>query len=55
MQMKRFLLALRATESDIQKHLKLEDLHDRNETLYHRILVDHIEGEFSPLLLRSLD
>lgn len=49
MQMKRFLLALRATESDIQKHLKLEDLHDRNETLYHRILVDHIE-EMAPLI-----
>ena len=25
----------------------LEDLHDRNETLYHRVLVDHIE-EMAP-------
>ena len=44
MQMARFLKALRSTESDIQKNIKLEDLHDTNETLYHRILVDHIEG-----------
>ena len=27
----------------------LEDLHDRNETLYHRVLVDHIE-EMAPLI-----
>lgn len=44
MQMERFLVALRSTESNIQKNIKLEDLHDTNETLYHRILVDHIEG-----------
>ncbi|MGK3754848.1 MAG: hypothetical protein ACI8RD_007157 [Bacillariaceae sp.] len=46
MQMERFLISLRATKSTIQKNIKLEDLHDRNETLYHRILVDHIEGTF---------
>ena len=44
MQIDRFLVTLRATESDIQKNILLEDLHDLNETLYHRILVDHIEG-----------
>jgi len=49
MQMARFLKALRSTESDIQKNIKLEDLHDTNETLYHRILVDHIE-EMAPLI-----
>eukprot|EP00536_Pseudo-nitzschia_multiseries_P012549 jgi/Psemu1/298150/fgenesh1_pm.485_\ len=49
MQKERFLRALRATESDIMKNLKLEDLHDTNETLYHRILVDHIE-EMAPLI-----
>ena len=27
----------------------LEDLHDRNETLYHRVIVDHIE-EVAPLI-----
>ena len=47
MQKERFLISLRATESAIQKNIKLEDLHDRNETLYHRILVDHIEGAFT--------
>ena len=46
MQMERFLVALRATPSDIQKNIQLEDLHDLNETLYHRILVDHIEGTY---------
>jgi hypothetical protein len=39
LQKERFLLALRSEESTIRKHLMLEDLHDRNETLYHRVLV----------------
>lgn len=42
-------MELRATKSDIQKNIQLEDLHDLNETLYHRILVDHIE-EMAPLI-----
>jgi len=33
----------------IRKNIILEDLHDRNETLYHRILVDHIE-EMAPII-----
>ncbi len=45
----RFLLALRAETSAIKKNIMLEDLHDRNETLYHRVLVDHIE-EMAPLI-----
>lgn len=49
MQEERFLTTLRATESNIQKNIQLEDLHDLNETLYHRILVDHIE-EMAPLI-----
>mmetsp|Transcript_912 Transcript_912/g.1924 ORF Transcript_912/g.1924 Transcript_912/m.1924 type:complete len:644 (+) Transcript_912:85-2016(+) len=49
MQTERFLVALRATKSDIEKNIQLEDLHDLNETLYHRILVDHIE-EMAPLI-----
>ena len=48
-QKERFLLALRNEPSNIKKHLLLEDLHDRNETLYHRVLVDHIE-EMAPLI-----
>lgn len=41
----RFLKSLRDLDSNIRKNLLLEDLHDRNETLYHRVLVDHIEGK----------
>ena len=46
-QKKRFLAALHDLDSNIRKNLLLEDLHDRNETLYHRVLVDHIE-EMAP-------
>ena len=49
LQKQRFLVALRNEESDIQKNLLLEDLHDRNETLYHRVLVDHMD-EMAPLI-----
>jgi hypothetical protein len=48
-QKERFLIALRAEESNIRKNILLEDLHDRNETLYHRVLVDHIE-EMAPII-----
>jgi malate dehydrogenase (oxaloacetate-decarboxylating)(NADP+) len=48
-QKERFLIGLRELDSDIRKNIMLEDLHDRNETLYHRILVDHIE-EMAPLI-----
>ena len=54
MQMDRFLLELRATKSPIQKNVMLEDLHDRNETLYHRILVDHIEGKLLYIYISRL-
>lgn len=39
LQAEHFLETLRAEESNIRKYLLLEDLHDRNETLYHRVLV----------------
>jgi len=48
-QKERILLAIRNEDSAIRKNIILEDLHDRNETLYHRILVDHIE-EMAPLI-----
>jgi malate dehydrogenase (oxaloacetate-decarboxylating)(NADP+) len=48
-QKERFLKTLRDLDSNISKNLLLEDLHDRNETLYHRILVDHLE-EMAPLI-----
>ena len=43
MQAKRMLQAIRDNDSDIGKNKCIEDLHDRNETLYHRLLVDNIE------------
>lgn len=48
-QIERFLMAFHSEENDIKKHLMLEDLHDRNETLYHRIIIDHVE-EMAPLI-----
>jgi hypothetical protein len=49
LQKERFLIAFHAEESNIRKNILLEDLHDRNETLYHRVLVDHIE-EMAPII-----
>ena len=43
LQKEKVLEEIRGAETMIQKHLILEDVHDRNETLYHRILVDHME------------
>jgi malate dehydrogenase (oxaloacetate-decarboxylating)(NADP+) len=48
-QKRRVLKSIRSEESNIRKNIILEDLHDRNETLYHRILVDHME-EMAPLI-----
>mmetsp|Transcript_14650 Transcript_14650/g.19118 ORF Transcript_14650/g.19118 Transcript_14650/m.19118 type:complete len:622 (+) Transcript_14650:485-2350(+) len=45
----KILASLREETSNIKKNIMLEDVHDRNETLYHRILVDHIE-EVAPLI-----
>lgn len=49
LQKERVLKAIREEESPIRKHIILEDLHDRNETLYHRVILDHIE-EMAPLI-----
>ena len=49
LQQERFLEAIRSENSNIKKNIMLEDLHDRNETLYHRVLVDNIE-EMAPLI-----
>jgi len=48
-QIARVLTWIRNEESPIKKNIMLEDLHDRNETLYHRILVDYIE-EMAPII-----
>ena len=44
LQKDRFLQTLRAETSKIKQNILLEDLHDRNETLYHRVLVDHVSN-----------
>jgi len=48
-QKERVLQEIRAEPSMIRKHIILEDVHDRNETLYHRILVDHMV-EMAPII-----
>lgn len=48
-QKERVLQEIRAEPSMIRKHQIIEDVHDRNETLYHRILVDHME-EMAPII-----
>ena len=48
-QKERVLQEIRAETSMIRKHQIIEDVHDRNETLYHRILVDHME-EMAPII-----
>jgi len=49
LQEQRILTQIREEESFIRKNIIIEDLHDRNETLYHRLLVDHIE-ELAPII-----
>jgi len=44
-----FLRTLRGKDDPIDKNLLLRALHDRNETLFHRVLIDEIE-EAAPLV-----
>ena len=44
-----FMDKLREIEDPMEKNLLLRSLHDRNETLFHRVLVDHVE-EVAPLV-----
>jgi malate dehydrogenase (oxaloacetate-decarboxylating)(NADP+) len=48
-QMERVVNAIRSQPNDVSKNLYLENLHDRNETLFHRIISEHIE-EMAPLI-----
>eukprot|EP00598_Pedospumella_elongata_P000519 CAMPEP_0184978344 /NCGR_PEP_ID=MMETSP1098-20130426/8864_1 /TAXON_ID=89044 /ORGANISM="Spumella elongata, Strain CCAP 955/1" /LENGTH=587 /DNA_ID=CAMNT_0027501465 /DNA_START=49 /DNA_END=1812 /DNA_ORIENTATION=+ len=48
-QVMRCMEHLRSCADDAAKNLYLQDLHNRNETLYHRLLVDFIE-EIAPLV-----
>jgi malate dehydrogenase (oxaloacetate-decarboxylating)(NADP+) len=40
---------MRSQEGPVEKNLYLQELHNRNETLFHRLLVEHIE-EIAPLV-----
>lgn len=42
-QLRRVMEHIRALPDNLSKAVYLQDLHNRNETLYHRVLVDHIE------------
>jgi hypothetical protein len=48
-QVQRTINHIRQLPTPVTQNLYLEDMHDRNETLFHRVLVDHIE-ELSPLV-----
>jgi hypothetical protein len=43
-QVNRTIEKIRSLPSDIAKNLYLQDLHNRNETLYHRVLVDFVRA-----------
>ncbi len=48
---------LRALPDDVSKNLYLQDLHNRNETLYHRIVIDYVSLNtfyFTPFLSSNL-
>ncbi len=48
-QIDRIMSNYRAKPNDLEKHINLTALHDRNETLFFRVIVDHIE-ELMPVL-----
>ena len=48
-QLQRSLDQMRDKETDLQKHVYLAGLHDRNETLFYRLVIDNLE-ETVPLI-----
>jgi malate dehydrogenase (oxaloacetate-decarboxylating)(NADP+) len=48
-QVERCLSHINGIEGDINKNLYLQDLQNRNETLFHRVLLDNIE-KMAPLI-----
>jgi hypothetical protein len=43
-QVQRCMSHLRSCPDPVSKNLYLQDLHNRNETLYHRLLVDYVSS-----------
>ena len=48
-QVARFLQSLRRLPDDLEKYIALNALHDRNEALFLRVVVDHID-EMQPII-----
>jgi malate dehydrogenase (oxaloacetate-decarboxylating)(NADP+) len=48
-QIARVMSNLRAKPNDLEKYIYLTSLHDRNETLFYRVIVDHID-ELMPII-----
>jgi malate dehydrogenase (oxaloacetate-decarboxylating)(NADP+) len=48
-QAEKVLINLRSLASDLEKYVALNSLHDRNETLFFRVVCDHID-EIQPLI-----
>jgi hypothetical protein len=48
-QVKRVMQHIKNMPDRVSQGIYLQDLHNRNETLYHRVLVEHIE-EIAPLV-----
>ncbi len=48
-QMNRIMENFHSKQTDIERYIHLESLHDRNETLYYRILVENVE-ELTPII-----
>ncbi len=48
-QVERVMENFHSKETDIERYIHLESLHDRNETLYYRILVENVE-EITPII-----
>ena len=48
-QIERVMSTFRAKPSDLERHIYITSLHDRNETLFYRVVVDYIE-ELLPVI-----
>ena len=48
-QVQRVMENYRRKSNDLERYIHLESLHDRNETLYYRVLLEHIE-ELTPII-----